>query len=119
MSAAATREPRTRRLLGACESTVGRARAQSLVLAHSRLVGEHKRSVDDLDRAMGLILAAVADGHVSVEQARRLIRAKGVVPAAKQIRKATRDLRRHESIAGRDSKRPEPIRQGPSRAKRT
>ena len=42
---------------------------------------------------MGFILAAVADGHVGVEQARKLIRAKGVIPAAKQIRKATRDER--------------------------
>lgn len=57
-------------------------------------MGDQKPSVDDLDRAMGFILAAVADGHVSVEQARRLIRSKGVVPAAKQIRKATRDVRR-------------------------
>ena len=56
-------------------------------------MGEQKPSVDDLDRAMGFILAAVADGHVGVEQARRLIRGKGVVPAAKQIRKATRGTR--------------------------
>jgi hypothetical protein len=43
---------------------------------------------------MGYILASVADGLVGVEQARRLIRSKGVMPAAKQIRKATRDARR-------------------------
>jgi hypothetical protein len=63
-------------------------------LAHSGSVGDKKPSVDDLDRAMGFILAAVADGLVSVEQARRLIGSKGVIPAAKQIRKATRDVRR-------------------------
>jgi hypothetical protein len=57
-------------------------------------VGQQKPSVDDLDRAMGFILAAVADGLVGVEQARRLIGSKGVIPAAKQIRKATRDVRR-------------------------
>jgi hypothetical protein len=68
-------------------------------------VGEQKPSVDDLDRAMGFILAAVADGHVSVDQARRLIRSKGVIPAAKQIRKATRDIRHRESIAVRETKR--------------
>lgn len=56
-------------------------------------MGDSKSSIDDLDRAMGFILAAVADGHVGVEQARKLIRAKGVIPAAKQIRKATRDER--------------------------
>jgi len=56
---------------------------------------------------MGFILAAVADGHVGVDQARRLIRGKGVIPAAKQIRKATRDVRRHESIADRDHDRPD------------
>jgi hypothetical protein len=67
-------------------------------------VGEQKPSVDDLDRAMGFILAAVADGHVGVEQARRLIRGKGVVPAAKQIRKATRDAR-HGSKAGRSGRK--------------
>jgi|GEM_PF-2746300 len=50
---------------------------------------------------MGFILATVADGHVSVEHARKLIRTKGVVPAAKQIRKATRDARRHQSTAPR------------------
>lgn len=56
-------------------------------------MGDSKSSIDDLDRAMGFILAAVADGHVGVEQARKLIRAKGVIPAAKQIRKATREER--------------------------
>ncbi len=50
---------------------------------------------------MGFILAAVANGHVGVDQARRLIRSKGVVPAAKQIRKATRDLRRHDQVVAR------------------
>jgi hypothetical protein len=63
-------------------------------LAHSRIVGAQKPSVDELDRAMGFILASVADGLVGVEQARRLIRSKGVMAAAKQIRKATRDARR-------------------------
>ena len=56
---------------------------------------------------MAFILAAVADGHVGVDQARRLIRDKGVAPAAKQIRKATRDIRRQESSAGRGSRGPE------------
>jgi hypothetical protein len=70
-------------------------------------VGAAKPSADDLDRAMGFILAVVADGHVGVDQARRLIRNKGVVAAAKQIRKATRDVRRQESIAGRADKRAE------------
>ena len=60
--------------------------------------------MDDLDRAMGFILAAVADGHVGVEQARRLIRGKGVVPAAKQIRKATRGARRGTK-AGRSGRK--------------
>jgi hypothetical protein len=54
---------------------------------------------------MGFILAAVADGHVGVEQARRLIRSKGVVPAAKQIRKATRDKRRREPLDRSDRKK--------------
>jgi hypothetical protein len=70
-------------------------------------VGDQQRSVDDLDRAMGFILAAVADGHVGVDQARKLIRSKGVIPAAKQIRKATRDVRRdvrkQEAAAGLES----------------
>ena len=78
-------------------------------------MGKHARRIDELDLAMGFILAAVADGHVSVEQARSLIRAKGVVPAAKQIRKATRDLRRYETMAGRESRRPAPTRQKPSK----
>jgi hypothetical protein len=68
-------------------------------------VGAAKPSVDDLDGAMGFILAAVADGYVGVEQARRLIRDKGVVPAAKQIRKATRDLRRSDKAAGSHRKK--------------
>jgi len=68
-------------------------------LAHSPTVGAARPSADDLDRAMAFILESVADGHVGVDQARRLIRAKGVIPAAKQIRKATRDVRRQESIA--------------------
>jgi hypothetical protein len=79
-------------------------------------VGERKPSADDLDRAMAFILASVADGHVGVDQARRLIRGKGVIPAAKQIRKATRDIRRHESIASRETKRPE--RKRPKAAKK-
>ena len=60
---------------------------------------DSKSSIDDLDRAMGFILAAVADGYVGVEQARKLIRAKGVIPAAKQIRKATREERHHAKKA--------------------
>ena len=67
--------------------------APGRLLAHSGNVGDSKPSIDDLDRAMGFILAAVADGYVGVEQARKLIRAKGVIPAAKQIRKATREDR--------------------------
>ena len=55
---------------------------------------------------MGFILAAAADGHVGVEQARRLIRTKGVIAAAKQIRKATRELRRHEPGAGAQANQP-------------
>jgi hypothetical protein len=68
-------------------------------------VGDRKPSVDDLDRAMGFILAAVADGLIGVEQARRLIRSKGVVLAAKQIRKATRDIRRPEKAERGDRKK--------------
>lgn len=60
-------------------------------------MSDSKSSIDDLDRAMGFILAAVADGFVGVEKARRLIRTKGVIPAAKQIRKATRE-ERHEAV---------------------
>jgi hypothetical protein len=57
-------------------------------------VGDKKPSVDDLDRAMAFILSAVADSLIGVEQARKLIRTKGVVPAAKQIRKATHEVRK-------------------------
>ena len=85
-------------------SLIGHVGELAPALAHSRSVGEHKPSVDDLDRAMGFILAAVADGHVGVEQARRLIRGNGVVPAAKQIRKATRDSR-HDSKTGRSGRK--------------
>jgi hypothetical protein len=67
-------------------------------------VGASKSSIDDLDRAMAFILAAVADGYVSVEQARKLIRAKGVIPAAKQIRKATREERHQAKKAEKAQK---------------
>lgn len=77
----------------------------SVALAHSGNVGDSKPSTDDLDRAMGFILAAVADGHVTVEQARRLIRTKGVVPAAKQIRKATRGVRSKTEKADRGDRK--------------
>lgn len=81
-------------------------------------MGEHKPSVDDLDRAMGFILATVADGHVGVDKARRLIRAKGVVAAAKQIRKATRHVRHRHATAGGDERRSEPASTDTRRKKR-
>lgn len=69
-------------------------------------MGENKPTVDELDSAMGFILSSVADGLVSVEHARRLIRTKGVVPAARQIRKATRNVRKQDATTHRDVVKP-------------